>query len=400
MNRLAWLALLAFAFVLPWEDSLLVPGVGSLGRISGLLLLICALPSLLTGPRIRLRQPSLFLLVMTLFVIWSAVSWLWSADPGSTVMHAISRLQLLALVFLVWQLIDRPERAQPVMLSYVMGCYVAIASARFNFLTGTEFVYQRYSVAGTDPNDFATMLALGIPMAWLLTVRRTGGIWFWPLLLYLPAVLGAILLTSSRGGAIVTLLALLVIPLTVRSLDLPRRLAFWFMVSVGVLGAIYAAPLVVDTVTTSLQRLSSTASEVASGTLNERADLWQAGMQAFEDAGLLGIGAGAFENTIVPYAGQPKIAHNTYLSILVELGPVGLLLFLACLLTAALPLLRLAGPDRTILLVLLLTLAVGLLPLTLEVRKVTWFVLVLATTAGTAVIAPAAIRHSLGSASA
>lgn len=392
MNRLAWLALLAFAFVLPWEDSLLVPGVGSLGRISGLLLLICALPSLLTGPRIRLRQPSLFLLVMTLFVIWSAVSWLWSADPGSTVMHAISRLQLLALVFLVWQLIDRPERAQPVMLAYVMGCYVAIGSALFNFLTGTEFVYQRYSVAGTDPNDFATMLALGIPMAWLLTVRRTGGIWFWPLLLYLPAVLGAILLTSSRGGAIVTLLALLVIPLTMRSLDLPRRLAFWFVLGTAALGAIYAAPVVIDTVSSSLQRLSSTATEVASGTLNERAELWQAGLAAFDDAGWLGIGAGAFEQTITPYAGQPKIAHNTYLSVLVELGPTGLLLFVLCLLSVTVPLLRLPDPERRVLLILGLTLVVGLLPLTWEVRKVTWFVMVLMTTMGTVVISPAADR--------
>src|SRR5690625_7109884 len=127
MNRLAWLALLAFAFVLPWEDSLLVPGVGSLGRISGLLLLICALPSLLTGPRIRLRQPSLFLLVMTLFVIWSAVSWLWRADPGSTATPAISRLQLLALGPLVWPLIDRPARAQPAPLPRGTAGYVAPA---------------------------------------------------------------------------------------------------------------------------------------------------------------------------------------------------------------------------------------------------------------------------------
>ena len=124
-------------------------------------------------------------------------------------------------------------------------------------------------------------------MAWLLTVRRTGGIWFWPLLLYLPAVLGAILLTSSRGGAIVTLLALLVIPLTMRSLDLPRRLAFWFVLGTAALGAIYAAPVVIDTVSSSLQRLSSTATEVASGTLNERAELWQAGLAAFDDAGWL-----------------------------------------------------------------------------------------------------------------
>ena len=156
----------------------------------------------------------------------------------------------------------------------------------------------------------------------------------------------------------------------------------------GALGVIYAAPLIVNTISTSLERLSSTATEVASGTLNERADIWDAGLALFEDNTLLGVGAGAFENAVTPYAGQPKIAHNTYISVLVELGPVGLLLFVACLLTAALPLLRLADPERIILLVLLLTLAVGLIPLTWEVRKATWFVLVMATTFGTTVLAP------------
>ena len=390
MNRLAQISLLVFAFVLPWEDSLLIPGVGSLGRISGLLLLVFALPALFRENRLRLRLPSLLLIVMLLFVIWSAVSMFWSLDPGATMAHAMSRLQLFAMAFLVWQLVDRPGRADSIMRAYVLGCYVAIGSALFNMLTGTEYVYQRYSVTGTDPNDFATMLALGIPMAWLLVVRGRQGVWFWPLLLYLPAVLGAILLTSSRGGAIVTLIALLAVPLTLRQLDVPRRLAFWFMVGVGCLGVIYAAPLVIETVQSSFERLSSTASEVASGTLNERADIWDAGFRLFEDNTMLGVGAGAFEQSVAPYAGLPKIAHNTYISVLVELGPVGLLLFLSALLAAALPLLRLPGPERAILLVLGVTLAVGLLPLTWEIRKVTWFVLVLMTTYGTVVLAPAA----------
>ena len=388
MNRLAQISLLVFAFVLPWEDSLLLPGIGSLGRVSGLLLLVFALPSLFRGNRLKLRLPSLFIIVMLLFVVWSSLSMFWSLDPGSTLTHAMSRVQLFALAFLVWQLVDRPERADPVMRAYVLGCYVAIGSAIFNLLTGTEYVYQRYSATGTDPNDFATMLALGIPMAWLLVVRGRQGIWFWPMLLYLPAVLGAILLTSSRGGAIVTLLALLVVPLTMRHLDVPRRLAFWFMVGVGGLGAIYAAPLVIDTVQGSIQRLSSTASEVASGTLNERADIWDAGFRLLEDNTMLGVGAGAFEQSVTPYAGLPKIAHNTYISVLVELGPLGLLLFVSALLAAALPLLRLPGPERAILLVLGVTLAVALVPLTWEIRKVTWFVLVLMTTYGTMVVAP------------
>lgn len=385
MTRLARLGLLVFAFVLPWEDSLLLPYLGSLGRVSGLLLLAVGLPSLFRGNRLRIRLPSLFLLVMLAFVFWSALSMFWSLDPGASLAHALSRLQLLAMAILVWNLIESPAEAVPVLRAYVLGCYVAIGSAAINFLTGNEYVYQRYSATGTDPNDFATMLALGIPLAWLLVLRGRQGVWFWPMLLYLPAVLAAILLTSSRGGALVTMLALTVVPLTMRHLDLPRRLAFWFTVGVGSLGVIYAAPVLVDTVSSSLERLSSTAAEVSSGTLNERADIWSAGFAALDDNNLLGVGAGAFATAVQPFAGQPLLAHNTYISVFVELGPAGLLLFLAALLAAALPLLRLAEPQRTVLLILVLTLAIGLIPLTWEIRKVTWFILTLVTVHGTLV---------------
>ena len=72
-------------------------------------------------------------------------------------------------------------------------------------------------------------------------------------------------------------------------------------------------------------------------------------------------------------------------------GPT-LLLFVLCLLSVTVPLLRLPDPERRVLLILGLTLVVGLLPLTWEVRKVTWFVMVLMTTMGTVVISPAADR--------
>lgn len=388
MNRVAQYALLGFAFVLPWEDAVVLPLLGSIGRVSGLVLLAVALPSLVRGAGLRLRLPSAFLLFMAAFVLWSCLSLLWSLDPAATLGHALTRIQLLALAYLVWQLLETPAHALGVMRAYVLGCYAAVGGAVLNYLTGAEATWQRYSVAGTDPNDFATMLALGIPMAWFLIHRGRQDVWFWPLLLYLPVVLGAILLTSSRGGALVTLVALTVVPLTLGSLALPRRIAFWFVVAVGALGVAYAFPYVYDAVAPSLQRLSSTADELAVGTLNERAEIWEAGFSLFEENAPLGVGAGAFESSVARFLGTPKVAHNTYISVLVELGPLGLLLFGACLLAVAAPILRLPRVERIVLLVMLATLLIGLVPLTWEVRKVTWFVLVLITAFGTTIVVP------------
>lgn len=393
MRQAGYLGLLLFAFVLPWEDAVRLPVLGSAGRAAGLVLLGLGLPALISEGRLRLRWPSLFLATLCLFVFWSAASLLWSFDPASTTAHVFSRLQLLVMLLLAWQLLETPEKARPVMAAYLLGCGVAVGTALFNFAMGNEFVYQRYSAIGTDPNDFATLVALGVPLAWFLLLRGPKNILGWLPLLYFPLVPLTLLLTSSRGGSVVSALALLVVPLTFRLLRRSQRRFLWGVGIAAAAGAIYAAPAIADVAGTSLARLSTTAGEVSAGTLNERSDLWLAGVTLFGDAGPLGVGAGAFENAIVPYAGLPKVAHNTYISVLVELGPVGLLLFLGCFATAALPLLRLGADTKVPLLILLLTLAVGLLPLTWEVRKTTYFIMLLATSQGTALLAPGRLRR-------
>ena len=392
MKRAAYASLLLFAFVLPWEDALRLPLLGSAGRAAGLLLLALGVPALFEGGRLRLRWPSLFLVFLALFVLWSAASLFWSHDSAATAAHAFSRLQLLLTMLLAWQLLDTPERARPVMGAYVLGCCVAAGSAVFNYATGNEIVYQRYSASGTDPNDFATLVALGVPLAWFLVLNGARGVRSWLPLLFLPVVPLTLLLTSSRGGSLVSGLALLVIPFTFRYVRRGVRRFLWLAVAALAAAGVYAAPLLTDLAGSSLARLATTAGEVSAGTLNERSELWEAGISLFSDTGVLGVGAGAFENAITPYAGEPKVAHNTYVSVLTELGPVGLFLFLSCFLTAAAPLVRLPPQQRTPLLILLLVLALGLLPLTWEVRKTTYFMLLLATSQGTALLAPGRVR--------
>lgn len=401
MRRAAYLGLLLVAFVLPWEDAVRLPLLGSLGRTSGLIFLGLAVPALVQDGRLRFRWPPVFLLFLFLFVLWSGVSLFWSLDPASTVKHVFSRLQIAALIFLAWQLLDTPRKALPVMSAYVLGCWVATGTAAWNWFTGNEFVYQRYSAIGTDPNDFATLMALGIPLAWFLLLKGARGIQPLFLVLFFPLVFVALLLTSSRGGALVSALALLVVPLTFRQLRPGLKWLTGAFAGLLVLGAVAVAPLLTRTAASSLARLSSTADEVSAGTLNERSDLWSAGMRLYNDVGLLGTGAGAFEHSVAPYAGFPKVAHNTYISVLVELGPVGLLLFLGCIVAAAVPLVRLERASRFTMLILLLVLAAGLLPLTWEIRKTTYFMLLLAATQGTTLFviprreaAPLPLRHA------
>jgi O-antigen ligase len=114
--------------------------------------------------------------------------------------------------------------------------------------------------------------------------------------------------------------------------------------------------------------------------LTNRTTLWTAGLEAFRDHAFLGVGSGAYGVTIVKTANfsyitgntSSAVAHNTFVSVLVELGVVGALLgfaFLAGLFYCAL---RMRSLERRLWIMLLLTWTVGVSALTWEYRKPTW----------------------------
>jgi O-antigen ligase len=66
---------------------------------------------------------------------------------------------------------------------------------------------------------------------------------------------------------------------------------------------------------------------VNTGNLSSRGAIWLQGLTAFVEHPLIGVGSGAFRDAIP----LDKAAHNTLLGIAVELGVVGLILFLIML---------------------------------------------------------------------
>jgi len=87
------------------------------------------------------------------------------------------------------------------------------------------------------------------------------------------------------------------------------------------------------------------------------------------------VGAGAFGAAVEPTLHNEWVSHQVYLSILVEDGMVGFLLFLA-MIAATLTSMRHSPPlRRRFSIVLLLTLAVGSWSISWDHRKQFWFVL-------------------------
>ena len=101
--------------------------------------------------------------------------------------------------------------------------------------------------------------------------------------------------------------------------------------------------------------------------------IWAAGLNVFRQHSFAGVGAGAFGPSVAAAIDINYVAHNSFLSVLVELGVVGEMILLALLASSFYLALRMGGLDRWLWIALLLTWASGAASLTWEYRKATWF---------------------------
>lgn len=90
-----------------------------------------------------------------------------------------------------------------------------------------------------------------------------------------------------------------------------------------VCGAVFLVPQ------NALDRFMSDGTELTEGTMTHRTQLWSAGMEVFREHPFVGVGSGAYGSAIQSIVDVDLIGHNTFISVLVELGVVGALLFAA-----------------------------------------------------------------------
>jgi O-antigen ligase len=368
MSKVAFWSLWCFILVLPWDVLTKLPVVGSIPRLVGLV--ASAVGVLYIVTRRRVRPLSWFHLFAVLFVLWAGVTSFWSVDPDATRTVFLTYVQLLVLAWLISEIAWSPDRRRALFQAYVLGAGVAAALTIHDYLSGVvalDTVAGRFAALNQDPNDLGLTLALSLPMAWYASLSQTRGAWLWRL--SLPLAMTAILLTASRGAVLSALMALAIIPWTLGRLRVRTKLAL-YAVAVGSL--LLASNFVPES---SLARIASAPADIEAGYFGGRGAIWTAGLEVAAEHPLAGVGAGGFETAVEPTIHQEMVAHQVFLSILVEDGAVGLLLFVAMLAALLPPLRRLPSLQRRLSIVLLLTLAVGTMALSWDHRKQFWFVL-------------------------
>ena len=386
LDCVAYASLYAFVFTIPWAEEISEIGGFVIDRWVGLLALLTAMLRVLAVR--TLKKPCALHSWMAAFAIWSGASFIWSANPGNTVTRTTTYLQCLVLVWLIWELTVTEMRVIGLLEAYILGTCVSSASVVWNLLSGrtaAQIAYDqgiitgdindatRYTAEGFNANDLGLLLALSVPMTlYLISVRKRGCIAYlcWAQLI---VCVTAIFLTGSRTAVISLAVALAIVPFAVPRWPKHQKLISALVLSIGVTSAIILVPK------GTWERLLTIQTEVTSGTLDLRTVIWKAGLQVFQEHPFLGVGSGAFGQTMGLQLDRAFVAHNTFLSILVELGVVGALIMSGLLLCMLYCAFHFSGLKKQLWTVLLLTWGVGVSAATWEYHKPTWLLFGLLT---------------------
>jgi O-antigen ligase len=216
---------------------------------------------------------------------------------------------------------------------WILGAYVAGAalSALYGFVTTPPQAADN-RVTGTigDPNELAAVLlpAFILGLALAASIKRAPVVRVAALAAAFVSILG-LFLTLSRGGLIALAVAL-VAAIFVGGRWRPVAALVAVLIALAGVGyfSLFASPQAKQHVTT-----------ISGGA--GRSDIWTVGLREFKANPITGVGVGNFQTSSVHYllapgqikrsefiVDQPKVAHNTYLQVLAELGIPGLALFL------------------------------------------------------------------------
>jgi len=374
MRRIALAFSLVFIFLIPWEGMVRLP-LGTFARFTGLALGAFWLATVVVTGRMRKLSP--FQIMVCLFVLWNAFSVFWSENPNRSFAHAQTWGQMLLMVCILWDLYTTQSSLLAGLQAYILGAYVAVGSAVYNYFTGKVYYtnYQRFSPGETNPDGFGFIMALGIPLAWYLAgsinVSGLGRFLRFINYAYIPAALLGIALSGTRTALLASVVGMAFGLASLTRLRLAARIAVFLLLASIIL---FLLPYVQTL--KSFERLGTTGTELTSGDLNNRTNNWSEGLASFVEHPLLGVGSNMYRsiNTLQKTA-EGKVSHNSYLSVLVELGLIGFILFGIILTIAVVQAWRQPKWQSWFWLTVLAVWGLGAFTLTWEARKSTWLFL-------------------------
>jgi putative inorganic carbon (hco3(-)) transporter len=268
-----------------------------------------------------------FVAATVLLSAWSLASALWAPDRILAASTAFRLALSAVLVFIVYAAIQERRHVRWLVWSFIIGVFFAQVIGFLHLYPSSND--GRLSGGFDDPNELASVDVTGMVLAAFAFVAARGRTIRW---VFLPAaaLFGLALIgTDSQAGVLAMGVALV---LSLVFSGRARRLAVTAVAALLLVATFYytivTAPVLLETITSSQN-------------VGARESLWAVATQATKDHPVVGVGAGNFPVVSASYTLsdlnlpradavlQGHIVHNTYLEVLTELGPIGLLLFMS-----------------------------------------------------------------------
>ena len=241
MRGLSWVAFLflwLFVFSIAWENILIIPSIGTAGKLLGVAAFAIGLLAVIDKGHVR--NLAVLHALMGAFVIWGSFTYFWTTYPDRTKEEVLTYFQLLLMVWLIREIASSELSQRRLMSAYVLGTYVSSALTFQSFLDGTAAHYHRYAAEGFNPGDLALMLVLSIPFAIYLASDENMG--FAMALQIAPCGDNRRdFVNSSQRCGYRFRAWLLIIPLSYSRWNIKQQLAFGMIM---ILGAITAAVVI------------------------------------------------------------------------------------------------------------------------------------------------------------
>ena len=371
LSRLGFAFVWLFIFSVPWENMSVIEGLGTIGRTIGMVAFGFGILAVLDRGKLRRMDGAQILMIA--FGCWRMMTYFWSFSPDGT-LHAIgTTLQVIGMIWLLNQYGFGRTQRLALLQAFVLGTCVSSIGTIHAYLSGTfaDDQYLRYAAKGFNPVDLALILVLSLPISLYLSVQRGGVVSPWINRIHLILASIAILLTAARGPLVALVPVLLVVPAVLKRMSGRNVLV---LALIGVIGLAVIVSIVPDT---SWDRLAGIADEIKYGTLNDRTGIWKAGIDLFRMRPFVGVGAGAYGTGVQSTLGIDWVAHNTFLSVLVEEGAIGFAIFGLLLWKLLGTVIQAPRLEKWLWLAVLLAWTVGVMDLSWEDRKATWVIFVL-----------------------
>jgi O-antigen ligase len=312
-------AFLLFVFTVPFEtiDLEAISGASSLSRLAGLLFFItCFL-----YPKVCFRRPQQALWWFAGYFSVYALSGLSIPEQfvGKLIAEIQTCVQLLVLCWVGSTLLQEEKFARHLLLTFSIATLLVAIGLLLGLPGFSQTREGRLSVAGSDPNICAIIVALGAQALigfGIDQIRRN--IWMRVTFMAISLFpLTAIVYTGSRGGIIAFLAGVAVYALPYRSSK--RKMTAILGVAIAVIGVVYS-------VVNDQNTLSRLESSYNTGDTAGRDKLIAASREMISEKPLLGWGPIVWTYELGAREGQGykyRSAHNIFLDMLMAGGLLG-----------------------------------------------------------------------------